>query len=109
MEALRLMLGYATGTPSGYFMPPAHTVTDTIPVTTSASPSPPPNQIRSATPSTNPTPTNGPMFPLPIPPTSLLTRISESNVPSIKLFEKLGFRISKRVEVFGEVEMRWGT
>jgi L-amino acid N-acyltransferase YncA len=28
-------------------------------------------------------------------------------VPSIRLFEKLGFRITKRVEVFGEVEMRW--
>ncbi|KAJ7255696.1 hypothetical protein C8J57DRAFT_598882 [Mycena rebaudengoi] len=46
--------------------------------------------------------------PLPFPPTSLLTRISESNVPSIRLFEKLGFSITKRVEVFGEVEMRWG-
>lgn len=45
--------------------------------------------------------------PLPIPPTTLLARISESNVPSIRLFEKLGFRITKRVEVFGEVEMRW--
>jgi hypothetical protein len=32
----------------------------------------------------------------------------ESNVPSIKLFEKLGFRIMKWVEVFGEVEMWWG-
>ncbi|KAJ7633128.1 GNAT domain-containing protein [Roridomyces roridus] len=47
--------------------------------------------------------------PLPVPPTSLLVRISESNAPSIRLFEKLGFRITKRVEVFEEVEMRWET
>jgi hypothetical protein len=45
--------------------------------------------------------------PLPVAPTSLLARISESNAPSIRLFEKLGFHITKRVEVFGEVEMRW--
>ncbi|TFK50277.1 hypothetical protein OE88DRAFT_1631421 [Heliocybe sulcata] len=44
--------------------------------------------------------------PLPISRSSLVTRISESNTPSIKLFEKLGFRIVKKVEVFGEVEMR---
>jgi hypothetical protein len=37
-----------------------------------------------------------------------LMHISESNVPSIKLLEKLGFRITKWVEVFGEVEMQWG-
>ncbi|KAJ7143127.1 GNAT domain-containing protein [Mycena crocata] len=45
--------------------------------------------------------------PLPVPPTTLLTRITESNLPSIRLFEKLGFHITKRVEVFREVEMRW--
>lgn len=28
-------------------------------------------------------------------------------MPSIALFEKLGFIVTKRVEVFGEVEMRW--
>ncbi|KDQ23137.1 hypothetical protein PLEOSDRAFT_35735 [Pleurotus ostreatus PC15] len=38
---------------------------------------------------------------------SLVTRISESNTPSIKLFQKLGFVITKRVEVFREVEMRY--
>ena len=29
-----------------------------------------------------------------------------SNEPSIKMFERLGFAITKRVEVFQEVEMR---
>ncbi|KAF9554047.1 hypothetical protein CPC08DRAFT_767056 [Agrocybe pediades] len=42
-----------------------------------------------------------------IPPQSLITRISESNTPSIRLFEKLGFTITKRVEVFQEIEMRF--
>lgn len=42
-----------------------------------------------------------------IPPTCLVTRISESNIASIRLFEKLGFRVTKKVEVFSEVEMRW--
>ncbi|KAJ7230012.1 hypothetical protein GGX14DRAFT_344218, partial [Mycena pura] len=47
--------------------------------------------------------------PLPIPPAFPLARISaESNTPSIRLFETLGFRITKRVEVFGEVGMRRG-
>lgn len=45
--------------------------------------------------------------PLKVPPAALVTRISESNTPSIRLFEKLGFRVTKRVEVFGEIEMRW--
>ncbi|KAF9448762.1 hypothetical protein P691DRAFT_729164 [Macrolepiota fuliginosa MF-IS2] len=43
-----------------------------------------------------------------ITPNRLVTRISDTNEPSIHLFEKLGFRIVKRVEVFQEVEMRWG-
>ncbi|EPQ61379.1 hypothetical protein GLOTRDRAFT_69772 [Gloeophyllum trabeum ATCC 11539] len=45
--------------------------------------------------------------PLPIARSSLVSRISDSNLPSICLFEKLGFQIVKRVEVFHEVEMRW--
>ncbi|EEB93344.1 hypothetical protein MPER_08010, partial [Moniliophthora perniciosa FA553] len=49
-----------------------------------------------------------PSLPNPIPPQSLLCRISEDNEASIGLFEKLGFKITKRVQVFGEVEMRWG-
>ncbi|KAL4262030.1 acetyltransferase family protein [Pleurotus pulmonarius] len=83
IEALQLMLGYATtGSPSGVFP---------------ASSEPEPQHTlhhRSES-------------PLPVPPRSLVTRISESNTPSIKLFEKLGFAITKRVEVFREVEMRY--
>jgi len=45
--------------------------------------------------------------PLHIPAAYLVTRITESNEPSIRLFEKLGFKITKRVAVFEEVEMRW--
>ncbi|KAF8348526.1 N-acetyltransferase 9-like protein [Amanita rubescens] len=45
--------------------------------------------------------------PLHIPAAYLVTRITESNEPSIRLFEKLGFKITKRVPVFEEVEMRW--
>jgi len=45
--------------------------------------------------------------PLRIPLSCLLTRISYINIPSIRLFEKLGFTVTKRVEVFREVEMRY--
>ncbi|KAJ6622894.1 GNAT domain-containing protein [Mycena sp. CBHHK59/15] len=75
LEALQLMLGYAT---AGSFLGHVSSL----------------NDLKDS--------------PLPVPPTSLLTRISEANTPSISLFEKLGFSITKRVEVFGEVEMRWG-
>ncbi|KAJ3566658.1 hypothetical protein NP233_g6864 [Leucocoprinus birnbaumii] len=40
-------------------------------------------------------------------PSRLVSRISDSNEPSIRLFEKLGFRVVRKVEVFHEVEMRW--
>jgi L-amino acid N-acyltransferase YncA len=43
-----------------------------------------------------------------IPPEALTARIGISNLASIALFEKLGFRVTKKVEVFGEVEMHWG-
>ena len=76
MEALQLMLGYATGKPNAF----------------SPLPSPPALAIAS---------------PLNISPCRLLTRISETNIASIALFEKLGFQVTKRVEIFGEVEMRW--
>ncbi|KAJ8689575.1 hypothetical protein PTI98_012466 [Pleurotus ostreatus] len=83
IEALQLMLGYATtGSPSGAFPPPSE-------------PEPQDTSHRLSE------------SPLPIPPRSLVTRISESNTPSIKLFQKLGFVITKRVEVFREVEMRY--
>ncbi|KAF8996135.1 GNAT domain-containing protein [Cyathus striatus] len=45
--------------------------------------------------------------PLNLLPETLVTRISQTNEPSIRLFEKLGFKITKTVEVFQEVEMRW--
>ncbi|KAF7295665.1 Acyl-CoA N-acyltransferase [Mycena indigotica] len=76
-EALQLLLGYTTASSVGHFI--CH--------------KPPPQPDQSS--------------PLPLPPTALLVRISESNVPSIKLFEGLGFQVTKRVEVFAEVEMRW--
>jgi len=45
--------------------------------------------------------------PLPIEPNALVARIGEKNASSIRLFEKLGFVITKRVKVFEEVEMRF--
>lgn len=45
--------------------------------------------------------------PLKILPGSLVTKISDTNTASIRLFEKLGFEITKHVEVFHEVEMRF--
>ena len=45
--------------------------------------------------------------PLPIPPSTLVVRIGEANESSIRLFEKLGFVLTKRVEVFQEVELRF--
>ncbi|KAF9463751.1 GNAT domain-containing protein [Collybia nuda] len=79
LEALRLMLHYATGAPEVYFGGKQ---------LASHQPPIPPSSLK-------------------VPPAALLTRISESNTPSICLFEKLGFKITKRVEVFEEVEMRW--
>jgi RimJ/RimL family protein N-acetyltransferase len=43
----------------------------------------------------------------PISPSSLVARVAINNASSIQLFEKLGFKIVKTIEVFGEVEMRW--
>ncbi|GJE89227.1 acyl-CoA N-acyltransferase [Phanerochaete sordida] len=45
--------------------------------------------------------------PLPVPKERLVVRIGEKNEPSMRLFEKLGFAITKRVAVFEEVEMRF--
>ncbi|KAK8844590.1 hypothetical protein IAR55_006437 [Kwoniella newhampshirensis] len=44
---------------------------------------------------------------LPLPPTSLIARIGSANIPSITLFRKLGFVITKHVKVFDEVELRY--
>ncbi|KAF8961188.1 GNAT domain-containing protein [Flammula alnicola] len=87
IEALQLMLGYATGQPHAFSV-------------------------------TQPTSNDPPLTSLPhrhtfedspmkIPPQCLLTRISDTNVASIRLFEKLGFQVTKRVEVFNELEMRY--
>jgi len=45
--------------------------------------------------------------PLPVPRERFVVRIAETNGASIKLFEKLGFEVTRRVEVFGELEMRF--
>ena len=45
--------------------------------------------------------------PLPIPKEKLVARIGDKNEPSIRLFEKLGFAVTKRVHVFEEVELRY--
>ncbi|GAA5834540.1 hypothetical protein JCM9279_004347 [Rhodotorula babjevae] len=41
-------------------------------------------------------------------PSAFFARIGFDNAPSLGLFKKLGFVEGKRVEVFREVEMRWG-
>lgn len=98
LEALQLMLGYATGQPQAF----AVHRTDTSS-----------SQSDSTSKSTS---TRTPIIyhqqnfhdsPLKIPPIYLVTRISDNNTPSIRLFEKLGFMVTKRVEVFREVEMRY--
>ncbi|KAI0757791.1 acyl-CoA N-acyltransferase [Daedaleopsis nitida] len=45
--------------------------------------------------------------PLPIPKERLVARIGDKNEPSIRLFQKLGFSVTKRVSVFEEVELRY--
>lgn len=46
------------------------------------------------------------LAPLPVPKDKFVARIWEKNAPSIRLFEKLGFIITKKVAVFEEVEMK---
>ncbi|KAJ3535132.1 hypothetical protein NM688_g7022 [Phlebia brevispora] len=43
---------------------------------------------------------------LPVPRDRLVARIGEKNEPSIRLFEKMGFIVTKKITVFEEVEMR---
>lgn len=43
----------------------------------------------------------------PVDSSRLLVRIGELNTPSIALFTKLGFSITKGANVFGEIEMRY--
>ncbi|KIK64061.1 hypothetical protein GYMLUDRAFT_161710 [Collybiopsis luxurians FD-317 M1] len=81
-EALQLMFSYVTGCPPQYFT--QHPQTDRPPTLQ--------HHIK---------------MPNLVPPTCLITRISDTNLPSIKLFESLGFRITKEIKVFEEVEMGW--
>ncbi|KAI0727042.1 acyl-CoA N-acyltransferase [Fomitopsis betulina] len=79
----------------------AHTVLQlflSYATSTASSPSPP-----TAAAGANTNPASIP----PIPRTRLVARIGMQNAPSIALFGKLGFVETKRVEVFGELEMRW--
>ncbi|EGN98983.1 hypothetical protein SERLA73DRAFT_181748 [Serpula lacrymans var. lacrymans S7.3] len=76
-EALQLMLSFATGAASTFSCSPL-------------APDVPP-----------------PPVPLPIKPSFLVVRISQSNAPSIALFRRLGFEVVKTVDVFQEVEMRF--
>ncbi|KAL1744007.1 GNAT domain-containing protein [Schizophyllum fasciatum] len=87
LEAISLLLHYATG---GAFPLPhgiAAPGTVTIP-----SDNPPALEYKS---------------PLPVAVASLLCRISNTNTPSIRLFERLGFVIVREVAVWQEVEMRY--
>ncbi|KAL4071990.1 GNAT domain-containing protein [Scleroderma citrinum] len=77
LEALKLMLIYATGSPEDFMGFP---LPQTVP--------PPPK-------------------PLPVRPQCLVVRISQDNRPSISLFERLHFSITRTVDVFREVEMRF--
>ena len=78
LEALQLMLGYATGKPeafsAGSALPHSHSFSES---------------------------------PLRLSPGSLVTKVSDTNIASIRLFEKLGFEITKRIGVFHEVEMHY--
>ena len=90
------MLGYATGQPQAFAVETRDTTTS----------QPDPSELTSAT-SIIHHQQNFDDSPLKILPSCLFTRISDTNIPSIRLFEKLGFIVTKRVEVFREVEMRY--
>ncbi|KAF9234622.1 GNAT domain-containing protein [Melanogaster broomeanus] len=76
-EALGLMLTYTTGSPASFSCPP---LSPTVPE---------------------------PPSPFPIPPESLVVRIAQDNVPSLKTFERLGFIETRGANAFGEKEMRF--
>ncbi|KAF8647549.1 hypothetical protein AX16_006638 [Volvariella volvacea WC 439] len=89
-EALKLMLSYAT-----------HRLDLWITATNGIS------DLSDTTPQAHIWPTLAPSHPLPVPPECLVARVSDKNLPSISLLERLGFAVVKRVAVFEEVEMRW--
>ncbi|KAF8801172.1 hypothetical protein BYT27DRAFT_7174504 [Phlegmacium glaucopus] len=99
LEALQLILGYATGEPQAFAVHNTTTTSSQSDSTSKSSSATPPPAIYHRQ--------NFDDSPLRIPPSCFVTRISDTNMPSIRLFEKLGFVITKRVEVFREVEMRY--
>ena len=109
VEALQLMLGYVTGQPKAFAI---DIITDDRVTTTTIS-----SESKSDLTSKSCSATlqsaiihhrqNFDDSPLRIPPACLVARISDTNIPSIRLFEKLGFVVTKRVEVFREVEMKY--
>jgi len=84
-EALQLILEYATGLSRSYFVSAAGHMAEPM----------------------QPVPSDSVNSGLHIPTSALVARINDTNTPSIRLFEKLGFQIARHVEVFGEVEMRF--
>jgi RimJ/RimL family protein N-acetyltransferase len=85
-EALQAFLEYAAGFAGTFAGKTTNAQTQKVSNTNSGSPKPP----------------------LPVPASALVVRISQYNLPSIRLFESLGFRVVRVVRVFKEVEMRLG-
>ena len=114
LEALQLMLGYATGQPKAFAVDMITTdrsrVTTTYTTNLNSSKSDLTSSKSCSSASLSSIIYHRQNFddsPLRIPPSCLVTRISDTNIPSIRLFEKLGFVVTKRVEVFREVEMKY--
>lgn len=91
------MLGYATGQPKAFAV---DMINDTVTISSKSDLTSLPSSIIHHQ-------QNFDDSPLRIPPSCLVTRISDTNIPSIRLFEKLGFVVTKRVEIFREVEMKY--
>ena len=108
------MLGYATGQPKAFTAVDLPVIPDRVTNTINSS-NLKSDLLTSSSNSSSATLPSGIIYhrqnfddsPLKIPPSCLVTRISDTNVPSIRLFEKLGFVVTKRVEVFREVEMKY--
>ena len=93
LEAISLLLHYATG--GAFPLPEGVSAPRTISYTSpdAANEGSPASEYKS---------------PLPILPSSLLCRISSTNTPSIRLFERLRFVVVREVAVWKEVELRYG-
>ena len=107
LEALQLMLGYATGQPKAFAVDMVTDIVTQATTTISSKSDLTSKSCLATLPSIIYHRQNLEDSPLRIPPSCLVTRISDTNIPSIRLFEKLGFVVTKRVEVFREVEMRY--